>query len=305
MNPRPPLSEKFAFTLLEILAVTAIVGLLAITTLPGVIQRMVDGQLAGEDAALESLRQDMLRTLDSSDFANINLLPAADSPAMVTPTNFTGNPDAVFAATTAADWFAKLATVRGTSFTAAAPTRTAQPALADILFNRYSRARLVVLGPAEANQQRLLLISLMAPANQLVMPVNDGTAAWFDTVWNTNWDLRTATLPAAWTASLTPAQAAAWNGASGKDSRLPRLRVVRITVPKFVVNVTNTHPTTNAYLYYNADLNRLDAPAGSGVTVSGPILAGRVIRVLRGASPETATESSRLRLRDNTDVLVQ
>ncbi|MFI5338065.1 MAG: prepilin-type N-terminal cleavage/methylation domain-containing protein, partial [Opitutales bacterium] len=243
-------SHRSAFTLLEMLAVAAIITLLALAALPGAIQRLVEAQLAGEDAALESLRKDIVRSLDSSDFANLNILASSDTPGTVTPTSFTGNPDAAFTTTAAADWFAKLAAVRGSAFTASAPTQSSQPALADILFNRYSRARLLVLGPAEANQQRLLLVSLMAPAVQLVMPVNDGSAAWFNTVWNTNWDSRSAALPAAWTASLTAAQVAAWNGTSSSGSRLPRLRVVRLTVPKYTLNISNTHPTNNAYLFY-------------------------------------------------------
>lgn len=299
----PP--HRSAFTLLEMLAVAAIITLLAIAALPGAIQRMVDAQLAGEDAVLESLRKDIVRSLDSSDFANINILAVSNAAGAVTPTNFTGNPDAAFISTSANDWFAKLAAVRGSTFTTGAPTQANQPALADILFNRFGRARLLVPGPDEGSQQRLLLISLMAPAAQLAMPASDGTAAWFNTVWNTNWDSRSATLPAAWTAALTGAQAAAWNGSSSSGTRLPRLRVVRITVPKYVLNISNTHPTSNAYIYFNADLDRIDVPAGSGTVVSGPILAGRLIRVLRGATLGTATETNRIYLRDNTDVLVQ
>jgi len=299
MRPRP-----FAFTLLELLAVTAIITLLALAALPGAIQRLTDSQLAGEDAVLEALRQDLIRSLDSSDFNNLNILAIADPPASVTPTNLTGDPDAVFTATSAADWFAKIAMVRGTAFTAAAPTRTTQPALAEILLNRYGRARLLVLGPAESNQQRVLLISLMAPAAQLVMPLNNGTTAWFDTIWNTNWDTRSAVLPAAWMESLSASQILAWNGTAA-GSRLARLRVVRITVPKFTLTISNTHATNNAYLYYNADLNCVTAPAGSGVTITPPILAGRLVRILRGTSLAAATETNRLHLRDNTDVLVQ
>ena len=300
MHPR-----RSAFTLLEILAVAAIITLLAIAALPGAIQRLVDAQVAGEDAVLENLRKDLVRSLDSSDFANVNILAGADAAGVVLPTRFTGDPDAAFPATSAADWFAKLATVRGSSFSQAAPTPSVQPALADLLFNRYGRARLLVLGPAETNQQRLLLISLMAPAAQLVLPASDGSAAWFDTVWNTHWDSRTPALPAAWAASLTAAQSAAWNGNSSSGSRLYRLRVVRITVPKYTLNLSNTHPTANAYVLYNADLDRLDVPAGSGTAVSSPILAGRLIRVLRGTSLATAVETNRIYLRDNTDVLVQ
>lgn len=293
-----------AFTLLEMLVVLAVIAILFSMALPGIIAQLRDGQVRGEDAILNAMQQDVWRSFDSEDFQNINIAAVAgEIPGTVNPTNFYGNPDATFSSMSAPDWFAKLATVRGTSYTAAAPA--AQPAIKAILYNSFNRARLLVAAPPEANQQRFMIISLMARQEQLVMPANDGSLAWFDAIWTTEWNTRSGALPAYWTSHLSAAQAAAWMGNSSTGTNLFLLRVVKITLPRYTLSISNSHPTANGYIYYNENAGLVTSNANSGVTVSPAILAGRVIKVYKGADPVSAAFSYRFTIRENTDVFIQ
>lgn len=294
------------FTLLEILGVLLIVGLLAAMTLPGLVRGQIDGQMRAEDQMLALMQQDLVRSFDSEDFANINLAAlSGEIPAAVTPTGFSSTVSPNYAGTNPYDWFAKLAAVRGQAVTAAPPSAANQPALASLLFNYYGRSRLLIAGPAEANQQRFLLISIMARPEQLGLPENNGTAAWFNAIWNTEWNTRYGTVPGYWTTILSAAQVASWNGDS-HGSNLYRLRVVKIVLPRYVLSISNTHPTANGYIYYNGSPSPLvTSAANSGVTVSSGILGGRVIRIFKGGSVASATQTHQLTLRENSDVLIQ
>lgn len=298
--------RRGGFTLIEILGVLLIVGLLAAITLPGVIRRYIDDQMRAEDQALALMQQDIVRSFDSEDLANVNLAALnGEIPAGLTPTNFSAVVSPAYTRTNTYDWFAKLASVRGIAVTSGPPTTAYQPALASLLFNPYGRSRLLFLGPSESNQQRFLLVSLMARTEQLVLPENDGTAAWFDALWNTEWNTRYGTVPSYWSTILTPTQVAAWNG-DANGSNLYRLRVVRIVLPRYVLSISNTHPTANGYVYYNESTSpMLTSAANSGVTVSSGILGGRVVRIFKGASVGGATQTSQFTLRENTDILIQ
>lgn len=295
-----------AFTLIEVLGVLMIVGLLAAIAAPGIVQSYISEQMKAEDQTLTLMQQDMVRSFDSEDLANTNIASlSTDIPVGVPATNFSSAVSPVYTGTSTSDWFAKLANVRGLAVTSAPPDTADQPALASIVFNPYNRSRLLFVGPTEANQQRFLLVSLMARTEQLVLPPNDGTAAWFNAIWNTQWDTRYGTAPSYWTGLLTPAQIAAWNG-DAHGSNLFRLRVVKIVLPRYVITVSNTHPTANGYVYFNESTSPLlTSAAGSGVTVSSGILGGRVVRVFKGASVGAATQTSQFTLRENTDVLIQ
>jgi prepilin-type N-terminal cleavage/methylation domain-containing protein len=306
------MKTKHAFSLLEILVVLLIVGLLASIALPGIINQVRDGKISAEDLALNQINTDILRSFDSEDFQNINVAAVPnDIPAGINPTNFYGNPDASFTNMSAPDWFAKIATIRGTAYTSAAPAN--QPAISSLLYNLYGRARLLVAAPTEANQQRFLLISLMGRAEQLVMPPNDGTQAWFDAIWTTEWNTHNGTVPAYWSNGLNSVQIAAWNGNPNNPmvvgphgSNLFLLRVIKITLPRYTLRISNNHPSANGYIYWNESPSPLlVSAANSGVTTSPAILGGRVIRVFKGADQPSATETNRFTLRENDDVLIQ
>ena len=300
------MNRKRGFTLIEILGVLMIVGLLAAIAAPGIVQRYIAAQMKAEDQTLVLMQQDIVRSFDSEDLANTNIASlSADIPTGVPTTNFSVSVAPVYTGTSTSDWFAKLAAVRGLAVTSAPPLAASQPALASIVFNTYNQSRLLFAGPSETNQQRFVLVSLMARTEQLALPANDGTVAWFNALWNTEWNTQYGTAPSYWSGLLTPAQVAAWNG-DAHGSNLYRLRVVKIVLPRYVLTVSNTHPTANGYVYYNESPSpMLTSAAGSGVTVSGGILGGRVVRVFKGASVATATQTSQFTLRENTDILIQ
>ncbi len=297
--------NRAGFTLIEVLGALLVIGLLAAIALPGTVRRYVDVQMTAEDRMLELMRQDIVRSFDSEDFTNVNIAAFTGEIApSLTPTGFSATVNPAYAATNPSDWFAKLAASRGTAVTSAPPLAANQPALANLLLNSYGRARLLIAGPTEANQQRFVLISLMARTEQLSLPEIDGTSAWFEAIWSTEWNTRYGQTPGYWGGLLTPAQQAAWNG-DPEGGNLYRLRVVKIVLPRYVITVSNTHPTANVYLYYNGIGPVITSLAGTGVTVSSGVLGGRVVRIFKGATGFAPTQTSKFTLRENTDVLVQ
>lgn len=297
-----------AFTLLEILVVLSIIGVLTSYFLVGLSDSILAGKIKVEDAALATIRADIERSFDSDDYSQVNIAAfSGEVPNTVSATTFNTSPDGTYSAMADTDWYAKVARGRGIGYSTAAPTRTSQPAIGDLLYNDFNRARLLIAGPtSETGHQRFLLISIEARPEQLVLPTYDG-AGWFDAVWNTDWNTKTGQLPSYWTSRLTTAQTSAWNGDS-RGSKLFRLRVVKINVPRFNVTISNTHPTSNGYVYYNGTATTgtlVTVAAGAGVRVISNILAGRTVTVLTGSTLATAGQTNQFQLRQNTDITVQ
>ena len=294
------MTSKRAFTLLEIMIVAGLAALIASGLIYNASLDFVRKARSAEDTLLQQLGGLAMTSMESTDFVNRNLYPYADLPATMTPTNFYYSMDLTYTQTLAADWFAKMATMQGTSFTAAAPTQASQPQLARVLFNSFARGRIVIPCPLnETTQQRFLIISLMAPANQLTFPTYDGTDNWFEAVWNTNWQNQNASLPAYIAGLMSASQQTAWAG------NLSALRVYNLSVPKYQFQVSNTSSTNNAYIYYNNSLNLMTVNAGAGVALSNPILYGRVFQVYTGPTPGTAILFYQRWLRKNEDITVQ
>jgi len=297
------MNRRHAFSLLELLISLSIVAMVLGAAITGLPEIVLARSIAAEDALLADLQRDIVRSFDSADFDTENIAAlAGEVPAGTALTHFSPSLDPVYTSTAASDWFAKVARLRGFTPTTAAPTPADQPALAALLYNRPGRARLLIAAPAEPNRQRFLLISLHALPEKLALPPFTGTTADFDAIWHTEWESRTAALPVHWAARLDAPALAAWSG------NLFRLRVVRITLPRYTLNVSNGHATHHAYLYWNGaavgtpSLTRL---AGAGSIVSPGILGGRIVRVCVGTSEAGATEVRRIQLRQNNDVIIQ
>jgi type II secretory pathway pseudopilin PulG len=289
MTNKMTTTERFpqqsrAFTLVEILVVSVITAALVAAVVTSEVARLKKGYQDAEDRTLSEIQHDMIASLDSGDYSSV---------------------DTVYTQTSAADWFAKIATMRGTTFTAATPTRYSQPQLAAILFNRYQRSRIVIPCPLnETNQQRFLVCSLLEDPKKLQMPAYDGTDNWFEAVWNMDWTNSSNTVPGYIAALMSAAQVTAWNGSNGV-SLLPAFRVVKVTVPKFTFVVSNTSTINNAYVYYNNDLNSFVSLAGSGPTTSPPILQGRLLHIYTGQTQGTAILYYQRWLRKNEDITLQ
>lgn len=295
-----------AFSLLEIVLVLFVLGIVAAALAPAMRDVVEKARREAETKSLEELANTITASFENSDLTNLNLaaLPGTIGPGD-TATAFSTSTSGGYASTAAADWYAKVARARGlTPQIGVAPSATAQPELARIAFNGLGNPRLLIAAPAESGRQRFLLVSLMARSDQLVLPAYEANAAWFDSLWNTNWENKTAAIPAYWSGRLTPAQLAAWSEGSGGQTQASRLCVRRIVLPKFRVSVNNNHPTEQAFVSFNNTSPAFTAPANSGASVTPEILGGRLVIINRGAV-WPGVEALRFNLHENPTVTLQ
>lgn len=296
-----------AFTLIELLVVVTIATLiLGFLIPPAVSSALIRAQTTREDTALADLKKDIEQSFETRELGTINV-SAASNPGMVAGGSVTDDIDgtvavATFSTSTAPaypsisgnEWFSRIARARGIAVAAgAAVTKTTQSAIYDLLFSAADRPRLLIKAPAETNRQRYLLVSVVGRSDELALPAYVNSQAWFDGIWNTAWDRSDATLPATWTSGLTAAEATNWNADSPGKSRLPRLRVVRITQRRHDLVVNCLHPTDQVWVAYNTLATYTPgvtaAPAtlfaaGSGTNTISGLLEGRVVRLWVGSS---------------------
>lgn len=294
------------FSLLEVVLVLFVLGLLAASLAPSVQDIVVRGRRDAEVRSLDDLANTVTASFQSTDLTNLNV---AAMPGTIgsgdSPTTFSTTTSASYTSTAATDWFAKVARLRGvTPQVGVAPTPTAQPELARIAFNAIGNPRLLIAAPNETGRQRFLLVSLTATASQLTLPAYESNAAWFDTLWNHDWENRSGGLPASWSGRITPAQASAWTTGGGGTTQIHRLVVKRITLPKFRFTVNNNHATEIAWLSFNNTSQAFTAPANSGANVSPEILGGRLITLNRGTN-WPGVEALRFHISANDAVTLQ
>jgi hypothetical protein len=287
------------FTLVEVMIVALGIVLLSGVALSASVKYIVHKKCLAESEQLTLTATDIVHTFEDTDFTNINIASlAGEIGGGDIPTLFSTSSTPALTTTNTGDWFAKLAKYRGTPVTTGvAPSRAAQPGLARIIYNGYDRPRLLVAGPTEAGQQRYMLISIMAPSDQLVLPAFQAGQAWFDAIWNTDFSTASGAAPATWAALMTPNDYAAWAG------NLYRLRVERITQKRWSFTVNNTHLTQNAWTYWNNGAS-LAIPANSGPGVISGVLSGRWVRVTTGTVEATASLKAKECLWGNTVVNV-
>lgn len=294
------------FSLLEVILVLFVVGTLAAALAPSVRDVIERTRREAEARSLDELVATITQSFESTDLTNLNLaaLPGTIGGSDI-PTAFSVATSGAYTTTASTDWFAKVARLRGiTPQLGVAPNATQQPELARIAFNPIGNSRWLFVGPTESGRQRFLLVSLMARPEQLNVPAYASTAAWFDAIWNQDWESRTGGLPALWAAQLSAAQVSAWVPGGGALSWTNRLVVRRIVLPKFRVTVNNNHASENAYLAFNNTSGAMVAPAASGVSVTPEILAGRVVSVFRGTAAP-GVETLRFAIRENATVTLQ
>lgn len=294
------------FSLLEVVLVLFVLGLMTAALTPSVQEVISQGRRHAEARTLDELAAIVTASFQATDLTNLNLaaLPgtigAGDS-----PTVFSSSTNAPYVTTGTGDWFAKVARLRGiTPQIGSPPTAAAQPELARIAFNDAGHPRCFFAAPDEAGRQRFLLVSLTAPGTRLVLPAYEANTAWFDAIWNHDWESRSGGLPAYWSGRLTAPQAAAWTAGSGGTTQIHRLVVRRITLPKYRFTVNNNHATETAWLSFNNTARAFTAPANSGANVSPEILGGRLITLNRGPG-WPGVESLRLHLSANDAVTLQ
>ncbi len=295
-----------AFTLLEIILSLLILGILAAALAPSVSDTIEKSRLTAEARSLAELADTVTASFDNTDLTNLSI---AALPGQIgsgdTATEFSASTTAAYATTNNNSWFAKVGRLRGlTPLIGTPPTAAAQPALAAIAFNPLGNPRLLVAAPDEPGKQRFLLVSLMARSGQLALPAYEATTAWFDAIWNNDWESRTAAPPAFWQSRLTAPQFAAWSQGGSGLSAVYRLSVRRIVLPKFRLTVNNNHASNAAFVSFNDTSNAFTAPANSGASTTPEILGGRLVTVNQGTA-WPGVEALRLRLHSNDTVIIQ
>lgn len=292
------------FTLLELVLVLFVLGAFAAALAPSVRDIVERSRREAETRSLDELAVTINASFENTDLTNLNVAAMTGAIAVAdSPTLFSASTTAPYATTDNAAWFAKVARLRGLSPQVGAAPAT-QPELTRIAFNPLGNPRLLFAGPDETGRQRFLLVSLVARSEQLALPAYENTAAWFDAIWNNDWESRTATLPALWQSRLSAAQIGAWQQGSGGLTQVYRLVVRRIVLPKYRVTVNNNHPTEQAFVSFNNTPNAFTAAANSGATNTPEILGGRLITINRGTA-WPGVEALRFRLRENATVTVQ
>lgn len=296
--------SRRAFSLLEILIVTAIIVAVGAGLLISGARRLEFAAIQAEDSRLEQISADILRSLDSEDYASTNLLALAGVvPGGVTPTAFSLFTSTAGFTASADQWFSKVARVRGLNVTyGAAVSASAQPELYKIAFNPVGQPRLLFLGPTtETDKQRMVLVSLMSRPEKQQMPAYQASAAWFDSIFGTNWATSSQTLPSLWTTLLTAAQQADWVGTPSAGSTLWRLRTLNLTVPKHLVSISNGHPTLSLTVTTDGGATAYTATSGQVVTTN-PVIDGRNVVVTQGG---TATPLRVFAIRKKSSVIVE
>jgi prepilin-type N-terminal cleavage/methylation domain-containing protein len=290
------------FTLLELVLVLFVLGLLAAALVPSVRDIVERARREAEVRTLEELANTITASFENIDLTNLNVaaMPGTIGVADVA-TGFSAATSGQYGTTGSADWFAKVARLRGlVPVLGVAPA--AQPSLAQITRNPLGNSRWLFAGPVESGRQRFLLVSLMS--DQLTLPAYESSAAWFDAIWSGEWESRTASVPSYWTGRLTAPQLSAWGPNSSGMTQTHKLCVRRISLPKFRVTVNNNHATENAYVSFNNTPNAFSSAANTGSTQTGEILAGRLVIVNRGAA-WPGTEALRFPIRENATVTLQ
>lgn len=298
---------KAGFTLVEVLVVLIIFTLLATGGIVAAIEMTRRKAIEREDDNLSVLATYAKNSFQSSDFnsnlssfsAQIGPFDAAtvfDTSSLPTRASITGN-----------EWFCKVGRIMGElPVVGAAVSETSNKPLYDICTNMYLRSRLLVAGPTnETNAQRYMIISLMAPVTRrLPIPDNDGTAAWFNEIWNNNWELDNADIPAGWLSRLTAGEVTLWRSNGSNKTNVSRLRVKRFIQPKFKLVINNSHVTEYGWADYNGSSSVLTSNPNSGPTTGQYILGGRRIVIRRGAA-SPGSQAYDFNINENTTITIQ
>jgi len=294
------------FSLLEIVLVLFVLGILAATMTPTVRDLVEKTRRDAELKTLDELSKSITSSFENTNLSQLNVaaLPGTIG-ATDTATQFSSSTTEPPVTTTDFDWFTKVARSRGiTPLIGVAPSPSAQPELAQLVFNGLRNPRILLAAPPEAGRQRFLLISLMARPEQLTLPTYESNTAWFDSIWNHDWESFSAPLPALWQNRLTTEQAAAWTSGNAGLTQVHLLCVRRIVLPKYRITVNNNHPTEAAFVSFNNTPIAFIASPNSGANVTPEILGGRLITINRGATAP-GIEALRFHLKENATVTVQ
>lgn len=294
------------FSLLEIVLVLLVLGIMGAALLPSARSIIERGQRDAELRSLDAIEDSIRRSFQSTDLTALNVaaLPGTIGPGD-SATVFSASTTAPYTTTDANVWFAKVARLQGIApAVGLPPSATVQPEVARLAFNGSGNPRLLFAGPTEAGQQRFLLVSLVGRPEQLTVPAFEASAAWFDAIWNHDWENRSASLPADWLVRLSAGQAAAWHDGGGGLTQVHRLCVRRIVLPKYRLSLNNNHPTEHAFVSFNHVPSAFTAAANTGASVTPEILGGRLVTINRG-TVWPGVEALRFHLHENATVTLQ
>jgi len=203
-------------------------------------------------------------------------------------------------------WYAKLAAFRALPVTNGVTyTATNDNDIRQIVMNGFGTQRLFLRGPSESGLQRYILISVTVPPSRgVVWPTDDGTANYFNEIWQNSWGSESTTAPAGWSARLTAAQVTQWNQAVKGKTNAGRVLVTKFVQRKYALTINNNHASYSAWADWDGVTSRVTAAPASGVTVSPEILAGHEVVIRQGLTAPGA-EAMRFRMREATAITIQ
>jgi type II secretory pathway pseudopilin PulG len=291
--------KNAGFTLIEIMIVLGILITISGSMLLLVGKRLERAAIDFEDTQLAAIVEEIKGSFESEDFQQVNIAAFAGSiPSTTTPTAFSTSTTGSYSTTTEASWFAKVARHRGLSIAyGVAPSRATQPELARIAYNDFGNPRILIAAPAETDRQRFLLLSLVAPSDQLQLPSYDSGSAFFEAIFGTNWDTVINGVPSDWSSRLTASQVSAWNSSSS-GSKLFKLRVRKIILQKHRLNLTNSNPTETLNVTTDGGQTVFTLPP-STTQVTAPVLEGRQVRVFLNSTANAVQQTFTLRRRSD------
>jgi type II secretory pathway pseudopilin PulG len=260
-NKATSISFHRAFSLIELLGIMSIIGIIiGVITYPmlGWIERQ---RLQAERENLNVLKKEIEASFFQGKYIkNISAIPSDMPPSMVpaTPaaeatselTLFDEGVPATDEGFYSRSWYAKLASLRGSSGFSGTTLAGAEGSLRDVAYNMYGSRRILIAGPyGENDGQRYLLLSLMfsrrGAAGELAFatpPDRSDKAAfesWFNSLYAFDWNK--GDTAADLVSQLADGTSLKWvSPTSSKLTYAQRVVAVRIVQPRFHISINNT-----------------------------------------------------------------
>lgn len=291
-------NKRSGFTILEVLAVTAIIGVLSVMGLKSLRTVLKNRAITAEQTAIAEIAGEIQRSFLVDDWtqniAAINGYPEAmggSATATLTVFGSSSPADSTGLAFTAPGqfWAAKVSRARGDDITVGGSgtyffDKNTNGPLRLVAVNAFDQPRWLITGPTTENNQRYILMSLIAnPDSGLVIPAPPADPAqyllWFNAIWSASWT-GDSQPPPLWSTLLSTADFNQWKKGEGKSTNCDRLVVKTFVQKKFTVTLNQNAINTDANVRVRGTTNALITTSSTGTYISPiQVLAGRWLNV--------------------------